>query len=89
MEIRRCKQITLCCHTAEQFCMEADCKKEELEEWYGKGVKNLYDVEYKNDCGALIGVEYEDGHYSVYGCRRDEEGITFAEMLERLVREFV
>lgn len=82
-------EIKLYCHTAEQYCIEADCTKQDIEEWYGQGVKKLYDVATEYDFGALVGVEYEDGHYSVYGCNLDEENITFARMLERLVREFM
>ena len=87
-------EITLVCYTAEEYrALIEGCTAEEFAECYGADAEKLFfarkgDEENSED-GAYVGVQYKDGSCGVYGVRRDEEGLTFAGMLERLVREFV
>lgn len=83
-------EITLVCYTAEEYRRLIEgCTAEEFAEYYGEDAERMFFARRGEEDGALVGIECRDGSCNVYGCRRDEEGITFAGMLERLVREFV
>ena len=83
-------EITLVCYTAEEYRgLIEGCTAEEFAECYGADAEKLFFARCGDEDGAYVGVQYKDGSCGVYGVRRDEEGLTFAGMLERLVREFV
>ena len=79
----------IACYTVEEFMDLSDSAAEEVKEWYGEDVVKLYWIELGDDnVGAFIGVEYAEGTYAVYGCRRDTEGLTYEQMCDMLVGEF-
>lgn len=82
-------EIKICCYTTQEYLDYTGVTMEDVIEWYGEGVVRLYWAEAQEMTGGFGGVEYEDGHYAVYGCRLDEEHITFGRMLERIMREFM
>ena len=61
------------------------CPLEEIAEWYGADAVRFY---YAREESALIGVEFRNGTFAVYGCRLDREGLTYEQMAETLAREF-
>lgn len=83
-------EIKICIRTVEEFLQEqTDFTMEDIVEWYGEGTVKLYWAETDDMTGSFAGVQYADGHYSFYGCRCDEEYVTFGRMLAGLVREFI
>lgn len=82
-------EIKICCHTVEEWMKQTGCTKDDAMEWFGEGTVKLYWAETDYMTGSFAGVQYADGHYSFYGCRRDEEYVTFGRMIEGLVREFM
>lgn len=82
-------EIKICCYTVEEYMKHTGCTTDEVIEWYGEGAVKLYWAETDDMTGSFAGVQYADGHYSFYGCRCDEEYVTFERMLAGLVREFV
>lgn len=59
-----------------------------MEESYGEDAVIVYWVESDTEEGARAGIKRTDGRYCVYGLNRDEEGISFADMLEVLFFDF-
>ena len=82
-------EIKLCCNTVEEYAEKAGLTAEDVLEMYADGIVMLFFAQKGDDDGSLVGVQYEDGDCSVYGCRQDEEFITFGHMLEVLVEEFL
>ena len=82
-------EIKICCYTVEEYMKHTGFTLEDVVEWYGEGVVKLYWAEAFDSTGSYGGVQYEDGHYSFYGCARDEEYVTFGHMLEGLMYEFM
>ena len=81
MELKLVKQ------TKAEF--EQDNCENACEEYgYGADVVAIYWTEQAGCPGGMVGILRQNGSCSVYGCRRDEEHITFAEMLEVIVTEW-
>lgn len=82
-------EYKLICNTVEEFMILSDCTVDEIKEWYGENVVRVYWIELYNDvAGVLIGVEFAEGTYAVYGCRRDTENLTYEQMIGMLEKEF-
>ena len=75
-------------YTVDKYVKTYACTADEVRIWYGDNVVALYNVELKDEDGALMGLEYADGTFGVCGCSLDVEGLTKAQMEDMLVKEF-
>ena len=65
------------------------CSEADVFEWYGEDTVNVYIAERSDgEWGAMTGVRKADGSYAVYGLRRDEENITYKQMVAVLSTVF-
>ena len=75
-------------YTAKEYADLLDCTKEELAEWYGEDVVAFFSAQYGNEESAFLGMQKTDGSYSVCGLRRDQDNITYDNMVEVLESGF-
>lgn len=82
-------EVKIVCKTVQEYLKEnTDFTEEDIVEWYGQEVEKLYWAETCDETGSFGGVKHKNGSYDVFGCRRDEENVTFEHMIAVLVSEF-
>ena len=82
-------EIKIYVNTLEEVAKDHGMFVEELIDSYGQDAVKLYWADSDKYEGNYTGVQYKDGTYSVYGLRRDVEGITLGRMLEILTGQFI
>ena len=75
------EDIKICEYTVQEYAKLLDYEEEIVFEWFGQDVVKLYIAQRGDEESAYAGVQHEDGSYSVYGLRRDEEHITYQHMV--------
>lgn len=81
--------IKIHCYTMQDIVKDYGMPLQEVQECYGEDAVKLFFAEAEGEDCPFVGVLCEDGSCNVYGCRCDEEYVTFGRMTERLVGYFV
>lgn len=81
--------IEVRCYTVKELAEEHGMPVQEVLECYGEDCVELFFTSTEEDECPFVGVLCKDGSCNVYGLNADEEYVTFARMMERLVGYFV